>query len=98
MSFTQMEHNDRNKYTQSLNRRFQSAVRYGNYNWKMLCGLDKSAQKSVVLQRKSTYLLCVSIFSFLTSKQRNQNNQMIVTFYRATKINYKMLVQLTSKH
>ncbi|KAK9306857.1 hypothetical protein QLX08_002727 [Tetragonisca angustula] len=24
----------------------------------MLCGLDKSAQKSVVLQRKSTYLLC----------------------------------------
>ena len=93
-----MEHNGRNKYTQSLNRRLQSAVRYENYNWKMSCSLDKSAQKNVVLQRKSTFLLCVSIFNFLTGKQRNQNNQMIITFYRATKINYKMFVQLTSKH
>ncbi|KAK1121376.1 hypothetical protein K0M31_010670 [Melipona bicolor] len=53
-----MEHNDGNKYTQSLDRRLQSAVRYGNYNWKMSCGFDKFAQKNVVLQRKSTCLLC----------------------------------------
>nr|XP_033197361.1 uncharacterized protein LOC117160604 [Bombus vancouverensis nearcticus] len=66
MSLIQMEDNDSKTYTQSVQRRLESMVQYRNDNWKMSYGFINTTQKNVVLQQKSTYLLC-------TYKNRLQN-------------------------
>lgn len=69
MSLIQMEDNDSKTYTQSVQRRLESMVQYRNDNWKMSYDFINTTQKNVVLQQKSTYLLCVSIFIFLINKE-----------------------------
>lgn len=64
-----MEDNDSKTYTQSDQRRLESMIQYRNDNWKMSYGFINTTQKNVVLQQKSTYLLCVSIFIFLTDRE-----------------------------
>lgn len=64
-----MEDNDSKTYTQSVQRRLESMIQYRNDNWKMSYDFINTTQKNVVLQQKSTYLLCVSIFIFLINKE-----------------------------
>lgn len=69
MSLIQMEDNDSKTYTQSVQRKLENTVQYRNDNWKMSYGFINTTQKNVVLQQRSTYLLCVSIFIFLTDRE-----------------------------
>ncbi|XP_048263564.1 uncharacterized protein LOC125385461 [Bombus terrestris] len=66
MSLIQMEDNDSKTYTQSVQRKLENTVQYRNDNWKMSYGFINTTQKNVVLQQRSTYLLC-------TYKNRLQN-------------------------
>ncbi|CAL7935611.1 unnamed protein product [Xylocopa violacea] len=58
ISFSNAEDNDKSKYAQAVQSNFQNMTRYRNYNWKMY-NFVKSAQENVILERKSTYVLCV---------------------------------------